>query len=180
MRRTPLRFVHDGLGHRADLGSNRGPLRAGSNHDVQHHLFLAVHFAVFPPLQPGFWSLAVLRFLAGVGIGGEWSIGASLVSEEWPEDRRTKGGAWMHTGYYFGFLAAVANYFIGSRFGWRYMFVVGGLPAILVGFIRNNVQEPQRWVSKAEDLGKQWRMHHAFLELFHLAISGAPSSIRST
>jgi MFS family permease len=64
----------------------------------------------------GVWSFAILRFLAGVGIGGEWSIGGSLVSEEWPEERRTKGAAWMHTGYYSGFfLAAAANYFIGSR-----------------------------------------------------------------
>jgi MFS family permease len=137
---------------------------------VRTMMFSITCFSLFTLLSAfatGVWSLAVLRFLAGVGIGGEWSIGASLVSEEWPEDRRTKGGAWMHTGYYFGFfLAALANYFVGSRFGWRYMFVVGGLPAILVGFIRNKVQEPQRWVSKAEDLGKQWRMHHAFLELF--------------
>ena len=73
----------------------------------------------------------------------------------------------MHTGYYFGFfLAALANYFIGSRFGWRYMFVVGGLPALLVGFIRSNVQEPQRWATKLEDLGEKWKMRHAFLELF--------------
>jgi MFS family permease len=102
-----------------------------------------------------------------VGIGGEWSVGAALVAEEWPEQRRTKGGAWMHTGYYFGFfLAAAANYFIGSRFGWRYMFVVGGLPALLVAFIRNNVREPERWVTKVQDLGEQWKMHHPFLELF--------------
>src|SRR5882762_7947628 len=73
----------------------------------------------------------------------------------------------MHTGYYFGFfLAAAANYFIGSRFGWRYMFVVGGLPALLVAFIRNNVREPERWVTKVQDLGEQWKMHHPFLELF--------------
>jgi MFS family permease len=73
----------------------------------------------------------------------------------------------MHTGYYFGFLlAAIANYFIGSRFGWRYMFVVGGAPAILVAFIRNNVQEPTRWKNKLHQLGQKWRMHHAFLELF--------------
>jgi MFS family permease len=124
-------------------------------------------FTLLSAFATGVWSLAILRFLAGVGIGGEWSIGASLVSEEWPEERRAKGGAWMHTGYYFGFfLAALANYFIGSRFGWRYMFVVGGLPAILLGFIRNNVQEPQRWVTKLEDLGTQWKIHHAFLELF--------------
>src|SRR5260370_20250964 len=124
-------------------------------------------FTLLSAFATGVWSLAILRFLAGVGIGGEWSVGAALVAEEWPEERRTKGGAWMHTGYYFGFfLAAAANYFIGSRFGWRYMFVVGGLPAILVGFIRNNVREPERWANKVEDLGEQWKMHHAFLELF--------------
>jgi MFS family permease len=124
-------------------------------------------FTLLSAFATGVWSLAIFRFLAGVGIGGEWSIGASLISEEWPEDRRTRGAAWMHTGYYFGFfLAAAANYFIGSRFGWRYMFVVGGLPALLVGFIRNNVQEPVRWSAKLEDLGEQWKMHHAFWELF--------------
>lgn len=137
---------------------------------VRTMMFSITCFSLFTLLSAfatGVWSLAVLRFLAGVGIGGEWSIGASLVSEEWPEERRTKGAAWMHTGYYFGFLlAAAANYFIGSRFGWRYMFVVGGLPALLVGFIRNNVQEPVRWAAKLEDLGERWEMHHAFLQLF--------------
>lgn len=124
-------------------------------------------FTLLSSFATGVWSLAILRFLAGVGIGGEWSVGASLVSEEWPEAGRTKGGAWMHTGYYCGFfLAAAANYFIGSRFGWRYMFVVGGLPALLVGFIRNNVREPVRWAAKLENLGEQWKMHHAFLALF--------------
>jgi MFS family permease len=124
-------------------------------------------FTLLSAFASGVWSLAILRFLAGVGIGGEWSVGASLVSEEWPEERRIKGGAWMHTGYYCGFfLAAAANYFIGSRFGWRYMFVVGGLPALLVGFIRNNVREPVRWTAKLEDLGEQWKMYHAFLALF--------------
>jgi MFS family permease len=124
-------------------------------------------FTLLSAFAAGVWSLAILRFLAGVGIGGEWSAGAALVAEEWPEERRTKGGAWMHTGYYVGFfLAAAANYFIGSRFGWRYMFVVGGLPALLVGFIRKNVREPERWATKLKDLGKQRKMHHAFLELF--------------
>ena len=124
-------------------------------------------FTLLAAFSTGVWGLAVFRFLAGVGIGGEWSVGASLVSEDWPEERRTMGAALMHTGYYFGFfLAAIANYFIGSRFGWRYMFVLGGAPAILVAFIRNNVQEPLRWEKKLEELGKKWRMQHSFLELF--------------
>jgi MFS family permease len=124
-------------------------------------------FTLLSAFASGVWSLAAYRFLAGVGIGGEWSIGAALVSEDWPEERRVMGGALMHTGYYVGFfLAALANYFIGSRFGWRYMFVVGGTPALLVAFIRNNVQEPTRWENKQQQLGEHWRMHHAFFELF--------------
>jgi MFS family permease len=92
------------------------------------------------------WQLAVFRLLAGVGIGGEWSMGGTFVAEEWPEDRRRMGAGLMHTGYYFGFfLAAIANYYVGARYGWRAMFVIGGLPAILVGFIRYGVREPVRW-----------------------------------
>ena len=73
----------------------------------------------------------------------------------------------MHTGYYFGFLfAALANYFIGSHYGWRCMFVVGGLPALLVALIRNNVKEPERWENRREELGKDWTMHRSFFLLF--------------
>jgi MFS family permease len=124
-------------------------------------------FTLLSALATGVWTLAVYRFLAGVGIGGEWSIGASLVSEDWPERRRTMGAALMHTGYYFGFfLAAVANYFIGSRFGWRAMFLVGGTPALLVAIIRNKVHEPERWQHRLRQLGSKWRVHHSLLALF--------------
>jgi MFS family permease len=92
------------------------------------------------------WQLAAFRFLAGAGIGGEWTLGGVLVAEEWPESRRVHGAAWMHTGYYFGiFLAAIVNWTIGARYGWRAMFAVGGTPALLVAFIRYGVHEPKRW-----------------------------------
>ena len=95
------------------------------------------------------WQLAIFRFLAGIGIGGEWAMGGTFVAEEWPEDRRKMAAGWMHTGYYVGFfLAALANYQIGARYGWRWMFAIGGLPALLVSFIRYGVKEPKR-------LGKQ-------------------------
>ncbi len=141
---------------------------------VRTMMFSITAFSLFTLLSAfatNVWMLGFFRFLAGVGIGGEWSIGAALVSEDWPEERRTMGAALMHTGYYFGFfLAAAANYFIGSRFGWRYMFVVGGVPALFVGLIRNNVKEPARWEKKIGQLDKEsghkWGMHNAFLELF--------------
>ena len=97
------------------------------------------------------WQLAAFRLLAGVGIGGEWSMGGTFVAEEWPEDRRKIGAGLMHTGYYFGvFLAAIVNYFIGAHYGWRAMFAVGGTPALLVAFIRYGVTEPKRWQTKRE------------------------------
>jgi MFS family permease len=96
------------------------------------------------------WHLAVFRFLAGIGIGGEWAMGGTFVAEEWPEGRRKMAAGWMHTGYYVGFfLAGLANYFVGAHYGWRAMFAIGGLPALLVGFIRYGVKESTRWESAA-------------------------------
>ncbi len=125
-------------------------------------------FTFLSVLATSVWLLAVFRLLAGVGIGGEWSMGGTFVAEEWPEDRRKMGAGYMHTGYYFGiFLAAIANHLIGSRYGWRAMFAIGGTPAFLVGFIRYGVSEPERWErSPARGIGVQWTMARSFLTLF--------------
>ncbi len=112
------------------------------------------------------WQLAVFRFFAGIGIGGEWTLGGVFVAEEWPESRRQKGAAYMHTGYYFGtFLAAIVNYTIGAHYGWRAVFAVGGAPALLVAFIRYGVSEPKRWQQRIGQLG-HWTASRAFFELF--------------
>ncbi|MGH9141895.1 MAG: MFS transporter, partial [Vicinamibacterales bacterium] len=114
----------------------------------------------------GIWQLAALRFLAGIGIGGEWAMGGTFIAEEWPEDRRKAGGGYMHTGYYFGFfLAALANYSVGARYGWRWMFVVGGVPALLITFIRYGVRESETWRRRA-DSGAHPPMVEAFREIF--------------
>jgi MFS family permease len=113
------------------------------------------------------WQLAAFRFLAGVGIGGEWTIGGVFVAEEWPESRRKQGAAWMHTGYYFGtFLAAIVNYTIGAHYGWRAVFAVGGAPALLVAFIRYGVHEPARWERRVATLDRPWTARLAFFSLF--------------
>jgi len=113
------------------------------------------------------WMLAVFRFLAGVGIGGEWSMGGTYIAEELPETRRKMAAGLMHTGYYVGiFLAAVANYFVGARYGWRAMFLVGGTPALLVGFIRFGVTESKRWENRIAEVGKGWKMRNSFNALF--------------
>jgi len=113
------------------------------------------------------WQLAIFRFLAGAGIGGEWTLGGVFVAEEWPESRRKQGAAYMHTGYYFGtFLAALVNYIIGARYGWRAVFAVGGTPALLVAFIQYGVSEPKRWQHRLSTLGRKWTARDAFLALF--------------
>ncbi len=100
------------------------------------------------------WQLGLFRFLAGIGIGGEWTLGGILVAEEWPEDRRVQGAAWMHTGYYFGFfVAAGLNYWIGAKYGWRAMFALGGTPALLVALVRYGVHEPARWKNRVAAAG---------------------------
>jgi MFS family permease len=112
-------------------------------------------------------QLALFRLLAGVGIGGEWAMGGTFVAEEWPEDRRQMGAGYMHTGYYFGFfLAAIANYFVGARYGWRMMFVVGGTPALLVTFIRYGVRESAAWRVRVEQRQDRPTMSAAFFALF--------------
>lgn len=113
------------------------------------------------------WQLAMFRFFAGAGIGGEWTLGGVFVAEEWPESRRAQGAAYMHTGYYVGaFLAAVVNSLIASRYGWRAVFAVGGTPALMVAFIRYGVAEPKRWQQRVRSLGSAWGARESFFALF--------------
>ena len=129
-------------------------------------LFYSV-FTFMCGLVTNIWQLAVLRVLCGIGLGGEQPMGGTFVAEEWPEDRRKMGAGYMHTGYYFGFfLAALANYFIGANYGWRWMFILGGAPALLVGWIQSGVREPATWQKKAADERQRPRMRDAFAALF--------------
>ena len=123
-------------------------------------------FTFLSALVTSVWQLAVLRLLAGIGIGGEWAMGGTFVAEEWPEERRKAGSGYMHTGYYVGiFLAAIANYTIGSHFGWRAMFAVGGLPALLLAWVRYGVSEPSRWQAKSNVI-RSWAVWQPLGTLF--------------
>ena len=127
-------------------------------------------FTFLSALVTNVWQLAALRLLAGIGIGGEWAMGGTFVAEEWPENRRRAGAGYMHTGYYVGiFLAAILNYLIGSKFGWRWMFAVGGLPALLLAWVRHGVTEPECW-QKKEKVVHTWRIWQPFATLFSNAL----------
>jgi MFS transporter, SHS family, lactate transporter len=94
----------------------------------------------------------VLRALFGIGMGGEWGVGASLVMEKVPARWRGVLSGLLQEGYAVGYLlSAVAAWFMLDRFGWRVMFLLGGLPALLTLLIRFGVKESEIWQrTKAE------------------------------
>src|SRR6185436_4160890 len=88
------------------------------------------------------WQLAVFRFLLGIGMGGEWTSGAALVSETWPDKHRGKAAALMQSSWAVGYAAAALTVaLVLPAFGWRAVFFVGVLPALLTLWIRRGVEE---------------------------------------
>jgi SHS family lactate transporter-like MFS transporter len=96
------------------------------------------------------WSYAsfmVLRILFGMGFGGEWTASVSLLMETVPEKVRPLASGIMVAGYEFGYmLAALAFHFVFPLLGWRWMFFLGVLPALLTLFLRRNVKESPDWM----------------------------------
>src|SRR5690349_1389769 len=91
------------------------------------------------------WQLLIVRFLAALGIGGEWAVGASLLSETWPKRWRPWIAAVLQSGVNIGVLMAVLANVIMAGQPPRYLFLVGVLPALLVLWIRRAVPEPEEW-----------------------------------
>jgi MFS family permease len=93
-------------------------------------------------------SFAILRFFVGIGIGSEWVTGASIVSEIWPDHARGRGGGLLQSGAGIGsFLASGVWLLIGGLGpnAWRWMYLIGVLPALLVLYIRRSMPESARW-----------------------------------
>jgi MFS family permease len=105
-------------------------------------------YAVFTGLCAiaGSWQeLALYRFLTGLGIGGEWSAGAALIAESWPERSRAKAAGIMQSCGGIGFFLASLLYFAVGPYGWRWVFAFGILPALVAFYIRRSLEEPERW-----------------------------------
>jgi MFS family permease len=93
-------------------------------------------------------SFALLRFLVGIAIGSEWSTGASITAEVWPDHARGKGAGLMQCGLGIGFFLASLVWLFVSPFGpgaWRIMFALGILPALFVLWIRTGIPESEPW-----------------------------------
>lgn len=109
-------------------------------------------YAIFTGLSSvaqTWWHLLIFRFLAALGIGGEWAVGSSLLSETWPRRWRPWIAAVLQTGVNIGILFACATVFLMAQYNPNYdprwVFLVGIVPAMLVFWIRRNVPEPEEW-----------------------------------
>jgi len=91
------------------------------------------------------WQLMIFRFLAALGIGGEWAVGSSLLSETWPKRWRPWIAAVLQTGVNVGILMACVAVYLMADQNPRFVFLVGILPALLVFWIRRQVPEPAEW-----------------------------------
>src|ERR1700761_4037075 len=90
--------------------------------------------------------LLVLRTLYGIGMGGEWGLGASLAMEKIPSAKRGFYSGGLQQGYPIGYMAAAIVFFaVEPTFGWRGMFICAAIPAVLALFIRMRVEESEAW-----------------------------------
>jgi MFS family permease len=100
-------------------------------------------------------QLAVFRFVLGLGMGGEWTTGAALIAETWRAEHRGKALGLMQSSYAIGeAIAALVVLVVLPHFGWRAVFFVGVLPALLVLWIRTGVQEPAIWTDRMASSGR--------------------------
>jgi MFS family permease len=102
-------------------------------------------FTGLSSIAQSWWQLLIFRFLAALGIGGEWAVGASLLSETWPARWRPWIAATLQSAVNVGILLASIVTFLMASWNPRTVFLVGVLPALLVFWIRREVPEPQEW-----------------------------------
>lgn len=113
------------------------------------------------------WQLLIFRFLAALGIGGEWAVGASLLSETWPRRWRPWMAAVLQTGVNLGVMLAGLTIYLLADYPERSVFLVGILPALLVLWIRRAVPEPEEWHAARRNSS---HVQPPFLDLFRGSI----------
>jgi benzoate transport len=114
-------------------------------------ILLFAGFTGLCAVAQGFWDLLVYRTVAGIGLGGEFGIGMALAAEAWPASKRARVSSYVALGWQSGvLLAAVLTPLLLVHIGWRGMFVVGVLPAVLAWALRRKLHEPELFVLKTK------------------------------
>lgn len=124
------------------LGDRIGRVRAMVLSVMAYSLFTGLNYFAEAP-----WQLAMFRFIAALGMGGEWSLGVALVMEAWPSDKRPLMagliGAAANLGYVF--IAVLGLFFVITTESWRWVMLIGAAPALLTLFIMRFVPESETW-----------------------------------
>lgn len=124
--------------------------RAGRRLALMASIIVYSVFTAACGFSRGVLDLALFRFFLGLGMGGEWATGAALVAETWPPEHRGKALGLMQSGFAVGYaLAAVVAAVVLPRWGWRAVFFVGILPALLTLWIRRAVPESPQWLMRS-------------------------------
>src|SRR6058998_1877583 len=151
MMRPVGAFIFGILG---DKFGRRSPLMA----DI---IFYSV-MELLTAFAPNFTVFLILRALFGIGMGGEWGLGASLAMETLPTEARGLFSGILQQGYMFGYLFGALVYgIVFPLFGWRALFVVGTLPALLVIYIRVKVPESPVWLRQTSTIISSSRIRSA-------------------
>jgi MFS family permease len=133
-----------------------GPLsdRFGRIRVLSWTILLFAAFTGLCALAQSYWDLLVYRTIAGIGLGGEFGIGMALVAEAWPAHKRARASSYVALGWQAGVLtAALATPFLLPMIGWRGMFLVGVLPAVVAFGLRRFLDEPALFVAAAKKEG---------------------------
>ena len=134
-------------------------------------MFVVVFYAVIEVLSglaPNYATFMVLRSLFGIGMGAQWGVGASLAMEKVPPHSRGVLSGLLQEGYAVGYLfAAICSLIVLPRWGWRPLFFIGGLPALLALFVRFRVKESEVWKrTRHESWGQLGRAIASHWKLF--------------
>ncbi len=112
-------------------------------------------------------QLLALRFIVGIGLGGEWGVGAALVSEYWPDKYRGRATSLVHSGWPIGYgFASLAFMYIVPSYGWRGLFFLGIIPAFIAILIRLTVPEPEAWIKTKEKVQTEQNQKFPLATLF--------------
>ncbi|MBM4120547.1 MAG: MFS transporter [Nitrospira sp.] len=124
--------------------------RFGRTKTLMVTILIYAAFTGLAALSQTWWQLALYRFLTALGIGGEWAAGAALVAEIWPEDKRAKAAGLLQSAWAAGFFLAALFNLLLRGYGWRALFLVGVVPAVVALLVRLWVKEPEKWARARE------------------------------